>query len=410
MILFLLCDIMGIKNFSVFLKSLDSDIYEVPEIKTKLIAVDISLLLHQALFTNANDYLDIIFNKLLIILGKELIPICVFDGTSGELKINSLKQRAIRVANLKEKDNEKTNVINHNISKTKKIIDKYEVKEINYIDLLAEKSDDDIIKKNKIKENEYFEKLNKSNDIKKNLWLIEKIKKLRQENKKIICKIQNEKLESYKDKIKYSNIKIRKFNDQKRKITNKGYSISELDIKKIKQLLDYMGLYYIQAEYEADKVLAYLSKNDLVYGVISDDSDILVLGGKYLFRFFYKTKELKALSLEKILKQSKLSYKEFVNLCALMGCDYCNNPKGIGAKTGYNLIKENHKLENLKYDLKDNIKARDYFLEELEIIEIPKIKKIKENPKLQEFCKENIKNKDLYDNYVLLIRIINEYN
>lgn len=44
---------------------------------------------------------------------------------------------------------------------------------------------------------------------------------------------------------------------------------------------------------------------------------------------------------------------KFIDLCILLGCDYCDTIKGIGPKTALKLIKEYKSIENILKHLDD---------------------------------------------------------
>lgn len=138
------------------------------------------------------------------------------------------------------------------------------------------------------------------------------------------------------------------------------------DIVEAQILLDLMGIPYIVAPGEADVVCAWLaSRRDAsgkryVEGVCSDDSDMLALGANYLFkdmlRFMSKNKQVKVISLKKSLEHMKLTMNQFVDLCVLLGTDYCDNIKGIGSKRAYQLILKYKNLENVLKHLESEAK------------------------------------------------------
>ncbi|RRT43775.1 hypothetical protein B296_00026341 [Ensete ventricosum] len=49
----------------------------------------------------------------------------------------------------------------------------------------------------------------------------------------------------------------------------------------------------------------------------------------------------------KILEELKLSMDQFIDLCILSGCDYCNSIKGIGGQTALKLIRQHGCMENI---------------------------------------------------------------
>ena len=135
-------------------------------------------------------------------------------------------------------------------------------------------------------------------------------------------------------------------------------------------LLDLMGIPYIVAPGEADVVCSWLaaryddSGKRYVKGVCSDDSDMLALGASYLFkdmlRFMSKDKKVQVISLNKALVKMNLTMDQFTDLCVLLGCDYCDNLKGVGPKTAYRLMRKYGSLEAvIKYLSKKNVDSDD---------------------------------------------------
>ena len=149
-------------------------------------------------------------------------------------------------------------------------------------------------------------------------------------------------------------------------------------------MLDIIGIPYILAPGEADVVCAWLaSRSDengqrYVKGVCSDDSDMLAFGAKYLFKdmsvFMKNTSQITVVSLHKALNKMNITMDQFVDLCALLGCDNCDNIPKIGAITAYKNICDHESLEKIidlykkkkfdhhkGFDFKQLIIARDYF-------------------------------------------------
>jgi len=129
------------------------------------------------------------------------------------------------------------------------------------------------------------------------------------------------------------------------------------NIHEVQVMLDLMGIPFIVAPGEADVVCAWMAaRHDAngkryVKGVCSDDSDMLALGAPYLFkdmlRFMSKNKPIKIISLDKALVKMNLTMKQFVDLCVLLGTDYCENIKGIGPKNAFKLIRQYGTLEKV---------------------------------------------------------------
>lgn len=129
-----------------------------------------------------------------------------------------------------------------------------------------------------------------------------------------------------------------------------------------RELLDLMGIPYINAVEEADSELAYLCKHNLVHAVFTEDMDILTFGApKIIKNVLSYNKPLIEINLIDILDNLHITYEEFVELCIYFGCDYCpisNNITNMDIYKSY--INKNMKdtlMQNEEY-----INAKDYFI------------------------------------------------
>jgi flap endonuclease-1 len=119
-----------------------------------------------------------------------------------------------------------------------------------------------------------------------------------------------------------------------------------------KELLDLMGIPYINAIEEADSELANLCKSNKVYGVLTEDMDILTFGSPIIIRNLISYNKIPIqIELKNILEKLDLTYDQFIDLCILFGCDYCYNLTDVK----YNEI----------YDMYIKYKSIDKTLEEL---------------------------------------------
>lgn len=186
--------------------------------------------------------------------------------------------------------------------------------------------------------------------------------------------IKNRTLEKRKTRKKIAENKLKELSDEEDeeyiKNFKQTFKPNKEDIKEATILLDLMGIPYIIAPGEADVVCAWLAsrhdenKKRYVKGVCSDDSDILAFGAHYLFKdmlkFMSKNKKVTIISLHKTLAKLNLTMKQFTDLCVLLGCDYCDNIRGIGPETAFKLLKEHKSLEKvLEYLDEKNKKESD---------------------------------------------------
>lgn len=118
-----------------------------------------------------------------------------------------------------------------------------------------------------------------------------------------------------------------------------------------KKLLNLMGVPVVEAPCEAEAQCAELVRKGIVYATATEDMDALTFGSEILVRHmtFSEAKKMpiKEFSLEKVLQGLGITYDQFIDLCILLGCDYCGNIKGIGPKKSVELIKQYGSIEEI---------------------------------------------------------------
>lgn len=125
-----------------------------------------------------------------------------------------------------------------------------------------------------------------------------------------------------------------------------------------KKLLRLMGLPVIEAPSEAEAQCAELCKEGKVYAVATEDMDALTFAAPRLVRHLSSGsgEQTQEYNLEKVLNGLELGTQdEFIDLCILMGCDYCDSIKGIGGKKGLDLVKKHKTIEKIV----DNLPNKD---------------------------------------------------
>lgn len=97
--------------------------------------------------------------------------------------------------------------------------------------------------------------------------------------------------------------------------------------------------------------------------------DCLTFGTPVLLRgFTNKDEPVTEINLENILKELEITMDEFIDICILCGCDYCDSIDGIGPTKAHKFIKENKDIEGVikfanKYNL-DTTKKKKYITPE----------------------------------------------
>ncbi|XP_042471823.1 flap endonuclease 1 isoform X3 [Zingiber officinale] len=122
-----------------------------------------------------------------------------------------------------------------------------------------------------------------------------------------------------------------------------------------KRLLRLMGVPTIEAPCEAEAQCTALCKSDKVFAVASEDMDTLTFGAPRFLRYLMDPSSRKIPVMEfevsKVLEELRLTMDQFIDLCILSGCDYCDSIKGIGGQTALKLIRQHscieHILENI---------------------------------------------------------------
>ncbi len=122
------------------------------------------------------------------------------------------------------------------------------------------------------------------------------------------------------------------------------------------------------APYEADAQLAYLSINNYVDCVITEDSDLLTFGAKKVLSIYSlftlispiqvlfkldKDGNGKEIALENLAATSSLKFSNFTHdmfrwTCMLAGCDYLPSVSGLGIKKAHNLVSKLRNVERVK--------------------------------------------------------------
>ncbi|EMG48752.1 Structure-specific endonuclease RAD27 [Candida maltosa Xu316] len=145
-----------------------------------------------------------------------------------------------------------------------------------------------------------------------------------------------------------------------------------------KKLLKLMGIPIVEAPCEAEAQCAELARGGKVFAAASEDMDTLCYEPPYLLRHLTFA-ESRKIPIDQIMYADAMegldmTKEQFVDLCILLGCDYCETIKGVGPVTAYKLIKEHGSLDKIvewiqnnktKYKLPENWpydEARQLFL------------------------------------------------
>ena len=127
-----------------------------------------------------------------------------------------------------------------------------------------------------------------------------------------------------------------------------------------KELLRLMGVPYLDAPCEAEAQCAELTKSGKVYATATEDMDALTFNTPILLRkLTFSTGQKQPIieiNINLVLKGLDITYEQFVDMCILCGCDYCDSLKGIGPKTALKLIKQYKTIEKIVVQLEKDKK------------------------------------------------------
>jgi flap endonuclease-1 len=102
---------------------------------------------------------------------------------------------------------------------------------------------------------------------------------------------------------------------------------------------------------EAEAQAAALAKSGQVYATATEDMYALTFATPVLLRkmtFANQSKSMvQTMNNAKAVEGLGLTHDEFIDLCILLGCDYCDSIRGIGPKTTLKLIREHDDIETI---------------------------------------------------------------
>lgn len=108
----------------------------------------------------------------------------------------------------------------------------------------------------------------------------------------------------------------------------------------------------IEAPGEAEAQCAVLAKAGAVYATGTEDMDALTFATPYLLKKLTfsagQQQPIQQVNHAKILEGLELTNDEFIDLCILCGCDYCDKIPGIGPKTALKLLRKYHCIEEVR--------------------------------------------------------------
>ncbi|NXN85291.1 GEN endonuclease, partial [Bombycilla garrulus] len=109
-----------------------------------------------------------------------------------------------------------------------------------------------------------------------------------------------------------------------------GRSVFKAMLKECLDLLECLGVPWVQAAGEAEAMCAYLNAKGLVDGCITNDGDVFLYGAQTVYRNFAmnaKDPHLDCYTMSSIKEKLGCDRESLIGLAVLLGCDYL--PKGV---------------------------------------------------------------------------------
>jgi len=134
----------------------------------------------------------------------------------------------------------------------------------------------------------------------------------------------------------------------------------------ILNLLQLCGIPWVESPSEAEAQCATLQELGLVDGIVTEDSDVFVFGGRKVYKnFFNEQKYVEAYFASDIKKELGLGRSQLVALAMLLGGDYTDGVKGVGIVNGMEIL-QSFAIEDGKEGIRDGLQRFREWLDGLD--------------------------------------------
>eukprot|EP00672_Neobodo_designis_P018952 CAMPEP_0174854586 /NCGR_PEP_ID=MMETSP1114-20130205/31740_1 /TAXON_ID=312471 /ORGANISM="Neobodo designis, Strain CCAP 1951/1" /LENGTH=399 /DNA_ID=CAMNT_0016089287 /DNA_START=33 /DNA_END=1232 /DNA_ORIENTATION=+ len=195
------------------------------------------------------------------------------------------------------------------------------------------------------------------------------------------------------------------------KLSKRTVRVGRAQMDECKRLLDMMGVPYVQAAGEAEAQCVELVRKKRCWAVATEDMDALTFGAPIMLRHLTfseaKKRPVMEYNIDTVLQRLGFTMDQFIDLCILLGCDYCDKIHGIGPQKAFEGIRDHKNIEafiatldQAKHPLPENFpvdQVRQLFkqpavapADEIEI----QYKEPQEEELIDFLCKEKLFNED----------------
>ena len=146
-----------------------------------------------------------------------------------------------------------------------------------------------------------------------------------------------------------------------RKLQNSIMMIRIEDFDLLREMLDVMGIVYMNAFSEAEGTCAFLNRNQVVDAVLTEDTDVLAyLSPVMSHNYNIRDNTFVELKLDDILEKLSFTAPQFVDFCIMCGTDYNTNIPGIGPQKAYQILLKKDNLEHVETEKRYNTSVLNF--------------------------------------------------
>ena len=122
--------------------------------------------------------------------------------------------------------------------------------------------------------------------------------------------------------------------------------VGQQDYITMKETLYYIGIPFIQAKGEAEKLCTALCIDGYAKAVYSTDTDNIVYGCPFLITS-YNRYNIDCVSISTVLNVLEMEFKTFIDLCIMAKCDYNENIPNLAIGRAYKLLMDYGSIEKV---------------------------------------------------------------
>lgn len=291
---------MGIKGLTPFLKKYAPSGFNIVPLSTfahKRIAIDISLFLYKYKVIYGEQWLSGILELLTTLRSYSIHPIVIFDG---EAPLEKMEEQEYRRSTREERKHVYENIISK------------------------------------------VEMYNSSGIISTDLQHFHDKQLLMSKRRMSTCSSSSSPL-SLDDSKFDVDIVLQRLERMK----NQNVRVVYNDIELVQTMVNSLSIPYFQAPSEAEALCSWLTRYNIIDGVLTEDTDVLAYGARaYLSKLNMFSNTCTLVNYDNILSSLELTSEQFTEFCIMCGCDYNQRLKGVGPVRILKILKKYKSIDN----------------------------------------------------------------